>query len=86
LAEAGLHRYDPATPGSEKPMKEYDHALDALRYLICKLDARKMAQMRKRGRAEEELPDNPSAVVHQPKPRKWLSLRNEELWTILGRQ
>jgi len=30
--------------GSDKPAKEYDHALDALRYLVFKLDAKRLAR------------------------------------------
>ncbi|HEV3117963.1 MAG TPA: hypothetical protein VGY58_12990 [Gemmataceae bacterium] len=52
LAEAQLYRYDPNSPGAEIPIKEHDHALDALRYLISKLDWKKMARMR-RGEAPE---------------------------------
>jgi hypothetical protein len=85
LAEAGLYHYDPADKGrSEKPVKEYDHALDALRYLISKIDARRMAKIRKTPRAE---PPSDSASPTQPPPakpkRKWLSIYNEALWTIL---
>jgi hypothetical protein len=70
-------------------MKEYDHALDALRYLICKLDARKMARMRKRGRAEEELPDQrqkPSifesilGAAERPEGRGRSSGSNPTIW------
>jgi hypothetical protein len=39
VAEAGLYRHG----DEETPIKEHDHALDALRYLISRLDARKMA-------------------------------------------
>ena len=85
LAEAQLYRYDPDSGRSEDPVKEHDHALDALRYLISKLDWKKMARMRK-----GELPENPPPVPTaptqpppEPKPRKWLNIRNEALWTRL---
>ena len=90
LAEAQLYRYDPETPNAESPLKEHDHALDALRYLISKLDWKKMARMR-RGQALEDAPPpgapdgtggTPAAA--QPKPRKWLSIYNEALWTRIG--
>jgi hypothetical protein len=38
LAEAELYRYDPDYPDSEKPKKENDHALDALRYLVGRIE------------------------------------------------
>jgi hypothetical protein len=45
LAEAGLYRYgnDGRQQRSEIPIDEDNHALAALRYLICALDRRKMA-------------------------------------------
>ena len=85
LAEAGLYRYDPEARDSETPLKEYDHAMDALRYLVSKLDAGKMARFKKGGPPPAELPDHPAPEIAQPEARKgkWLSLRNEELWTPL---
>jgi hypothetical protein len=85
LAEAGLYRYDPEKKDSEEPMGDYDHAMDALRYLISKLDWGKMARLKKGGPPPEELPDNPAPEVPQtqPRKRKWLSVWNEELWTPL---
>jgi hypothetical protein len=90
LAEAQLYRYDPETPNAESPLKEHDHALDALRYLISKLDWKKMARMR-RGELPEDapapaVPDAPGGTpaAPQPKPRKWLSIYNEALWTRIG--
>jgi Helicase len=90
LAEAQLYRYDPETPNAEIPLKEHDHALDALRYLISKLDWKKMARMR-RGQPLEDAPPPgaPDAAggapaAPQPKPRKWLSIYNEALWTRIG--
>ena len=41
LSESELYQYE---EGSDKPAKEYDHALDALRYLIYKLDAKRLAR------------------------------------------
>jgi Terminase RNaseH-like domain len=96
LAEAQLYRYESDTGRSEEPVKEHDHALDALRYLISKLDWKKMVRMRK-GEALEDAPPGPEAeppaeptqgvsLADQPagpKRRPWLSLRNEALWTPL---
>ena len=92
LAESGLYRYDTETPGkSEKPIKEHDHALDALRYLISRIDARRMARIRKSSPLVEPTTDVPeqagaSQAAPPPSPvkeRKWLSIYNEELWTRL---
>lgn len=45
LAEAGLYRFSEAPDDrkSEEPISAHNHALDALRYLISRLDAHKMA-------------------------------------------
>jgi hypothetical protein len=83
LAEAGLYRYDPqATSRSEAPVKEHDHALDALRYLISRTDVRRMARIRKSAPLEEPMPGEPSPPPPPAAPprKKWLSLYNEELW------
>jgi hypothetical protein len=86
LAEAGLYRYDPeAGASSETPIKSHDHALDALRYLVSRIDARRMARF-KRDRAPEPDPlDQPTtpATPQPPRKRKWLSIFNEALWTRL---
>jgi hypothetical protein len=97
LAEAGLYRYDPEDKRkSEKPVKEYDHALDALRYLISRVDAYRMRRLRNRDYEKRTLPpesqnDEPaprattskpdSRYPGPPKPRPWLSIHNEALWT-----
>ena len=41
MSESELYRYE---EGSDKPAKDFDHALDALRYLIFKLDAKRLAR------------------------------------------
>jgi hypothetical protein len=40
-AQAELYQFQ---PGSSNPAKDYDHALDALRYLIYKLDGKRLAR------------------------------------------
>jgi hypothetical protein len=83
LAEATLYRYDPESRGkSEKPLKENDHAMDALRYLVSQVDARRMARLRNASPPAEAGQAAPadSATPSKPK-RKWLSLYNEALWT-----
>jgi hypothetical protein len=95
LAEAQLYCYDPDST-SEKPRKEHDHALDALRYVISKIDWRKMATIKKTLPLEELGPPDseaaapalPSPLALQPppapQPRKWLRYDNEALWTRLN--
>jgi hypothetical protein len=77
LAEAGLYRYsdEPHLRRGEVPVDDHNHALAALRYLISRLDRRRMA----RG------PDSP-----QPEPAKekseptwWQRLNDESIWTRL---
>jgi hypothetical protein len=41
VSESELYQYE---EGGDTPAKEYDHALDALRYLIYKLDAKRLAR------------------------------------------
>jgi hypothetical protein len=73
LAEAHMYRYDGReSMGTENPVEEHNHAMDALRYLICGLDARRMGQG-----GGPNSPDAPS----RPKPKPWLRYDNEELWT-----
>jgi hypothetical protein len=73
LAEAALYRYsdDPRLCHAETPLDEHNHALAALRYLVSRLDARRMAGGR-------PAPDKPAR-----KPKPWLRLDNEALWTPL---
>jgi hypothetical protein len=85
LAEAQLYRYD---GDSEEPVKEYDHALDALRYLVSKLDWKKLAQIRKGGPPDDvppapvpNPPRGPAVQPPKPKQREWLRYDNEALWT-----
>jgi hypothetical protein len=83
LAEAALYRYATDGPArSENPVKEYDHTLDALRYMISQVDTNRMARIRKASSVAS--PGQPSRPAPPAKPkRKWLSLYNEALWTIL---
>jgi hypothetical protein len=86
LREAQLYRYD--TEGddrhSEKPIKKDDHALDALRYLVSKLDARKMARARRdSARDRAAATPGPADQPAPEPPKKWLSIWNEQLWTRL---
>src|ERR1043166_571292 len=47
LAEAGLDRYGDE---GEKPVGEHNHALAALRYMISRVDARRVARLSLRDR------------------------------------
>jgi Terminase RNaseH-like domain len=77
LSEAELYRYDDDTAaGPETPLSVYNHALDALRYLIPTLDARRLAR-----------PHGPSAddppVVPKPRPSgvsPWSDL-DDPMWS-----
>jgi len=82
LREAQLYRYDDCPEGrAESPLNETNHALDALRYLIISLDARRLAGRRSQPSEETAAPE---AALPKPKPRPWLRLDNEELWTDVG--
>jgi hypothetical protein len=80
LAEAELYRYSTEAEDkrAETPVDDNNHALAALRYLISQLDAGKL------GRRE---PMQPSAAEKSKKldaaQKKWMSWRNEALWTRL---
>jgi hypothetical protein len=64
--------------------------MDALRYLISRIDARRMARIRRSPHPLEPA-DTPAqagassapSVSPPAKKRKWLSIYNEELWTRL---
>jgi hypothetical protein len=59
LAEAGLYRYGSTTErDTEAPVDEHNHALAALRYVISRLDARRMAKMAKRNPAGDGVRDD----------------------------
>jgi len=61
LAETGLYRY----AEGESPIDEHDHALDALRYRIARIDAHSMART-----------DRPSAPAPAPHVKKV----DERMW------
>jgi hypothetical protein len=72
LAEAELYRYatDAESRGAETPCDDHNHALDALRYLIARLDALKLGRK-----------PNVTASGEEVKKKPWLRLDNEALWT-----
>jgi hypothetical protein len=83
MMEARLYRYptDSQRVGSgENPVDDNNHALAALRYLICSLDARAMARLRRQDKAETrepalEIAEQASAA------QSWLRVGNEQLWS-----
>jgi hypothetical protein len=81
VSESELYQYE---EGAGKPAKEYDHALDALRYLILKLDARRLArkQWSRHGEngAESRRATAEGAATAAKRGTPWLSVGNEELW------
>jgi hypothetical protein len=77
-SEAELYCYSthPARRRAEIPEDDNNHAVGALRYLIAKLDARKPG----RKANPTPTPPQPEQPV-KPKEKKWLSLKNEALWS-----
>jgi hypothetical protein len=83
LAEAQLYRYAEQEEGRgrEKPEDGYDHAMDALRYLVVSLDRHRVARWRQWLGATDEAA-TPTASAPKKKSR-WLSIFNEALWRPL---
>ena len=81
VSESQLYQYE---EGSDKPAKEYDHALDALRYLIFKLDAKRLARKKWFWQRDKDGDsggaDENSEGERKKAEREWLSVRNEQLW------
>ena len=84
LYEAGLYRYDDASNGrgSETSLSESNHALDALHYLITRVDQRRMAKDRR-----PAPPADGAGPPESPERKEdWRSAwGNEKLWTRLTR-
>ena len=82
MSESHLYQYE---EGTDKPAKEYDHALDALRYLIFKLDAKRLARKKWFWQRDKKEDGGGEGEIGEEKRKKaereWLSVRNEELWT-----
>jgi hypothetical protein len=87
LAEAELYRYptEKCDRRREVPIDADNHAMDALRYLVSKLDERHLARARKKGWAfwRKSDRDTQEAATPAPVKRPWLSVWNEQLWTPL---
>ena len=83
VSEFRLYAFKPAEDGAFRAETEGpDHALDALRYLISKLDWRRMART---PIAPSPIDSASDAAPPPPPPAKpkrpWLSVHNEQLWT-----
>jgi hypothetical protein len=75
LREASLYRWGEGEGDAEAPLDDHNHALDALRYLISRLDEHKLART-----APATDPPAREATPPAKKKPKWLSLHNEQLW------
>jgi hypothetical protein len=69
LAESALYYYE---PGSDKPAKESDHAMDALRYLIFKLDAKRLVRKKWfwQGDKKDQPAEPPRQKVKRPRLKR----------------
>jgi hypothetical protein len=72
---------NPGRRRAEIPEDDNNHALGALRYLIAKLDARKLGRKPK----PPSTPPQPENTEQAKKQKKWLSLKNEALWSQMWR-
>ena len=89
VAEAQLYRYPTAEERAalgENPVDDHNHALGALRYLVARLDRRRLARRKAAPDAAgpgQAAPDvqEAAASLHGAKP--WNTYDNEALWTHL---
>jgi hypothetical protein len=87
FAEAELYRYptEKCDRRREVPVDADNHAMDALRYLVGKVDERHLARAKRKGWAFwRKGEDGKEAPPPQPVKRPWLSVWNEQLWTPLN--
>ncbi len=81
IAESELYHYDPEDKRkSEDPVKEYDHALDALRYLVSKVDARRLGKKKWGWPWQKGGQEAGRGELKRKLERPWLSVWNEALW------
>ena len=75
LAEAGLYRYDDRADaeGSETPLAEHNHALDALRYLIASIDKGRAPRVEPAGK-----PEPTAAEIEQERARRYQEIMNDD--------
>jgi hypothetical protein len=82
VSESELYQYE---EGSDKPAKDFDHAIDAVRYLISKLDAKRLARKKWFWQRDGKETGGggttgTSEAGGEKVERPWLSVWNEELW------
>lgn len=90
LAESRLYRYPNEQERSvlgEKPIDEWNHAMDALRYLVAGVDKRFIAKLRKQQKVDvdpvAEL-DSRETIASVYKAKVQDIFDNPEVWTDLG--
>jgi len=83
FAEAELYRYptEKCDRRREVPVDADNHAMDALRYLVGKVDERHLARAKRKGWAFWRKGEDGKEAPPPPVKRRWLSVYNEELWT-----
>jgi hypothetical protein len=85
LAEACLYRYPEAGEGgSENPLDEHNHALAALRYLISRLDERRMARFRAPNSFSELAAEEQCEAARTVEAKNLRDRQREYLWTHEG--
>jgi hypothetical protein len=84
LAEAGLYRYgdSPTDRRGEVPVDEHNHALAALRYLISRLDARRLA--RRPGESDSPTETGSPAKAPNRASKYWAEMNGDEFWIPLN--
>jgi hypothetical protein len=85
LAEACLYRYpENGAGGSENPLDEHNHALAALRYLISRLDERRMARQNTPTNFSEMAEEEPCEAARIVEEKNFRERQREHLWTQPG--
>jgi hypothetical protein len=72
----GANRHVPPA----RPFAAHHYALAALRYVISRLDPRRLVRSRSAGGADAP----PSSPAPPRRERRWLRLDNEALWTTVA--
>jgi hypothetical protein len=85
LAEAWLYRYpENGAGGSENPLDEHNHALAALRYLVSRLDERRMTRQRAPGDVSEEAAEEQCEAARVAEKKELRERQREHLWKHPG--
>ncbi len=88
VEEAKLYRYDEVQEGEEAgeiPLQQFDHLIDALRYMVMGIDKGFVAQYRRK-KNPNEIQDRRYAAVGwgRDRSRPWLRADNDALFTVLS--